>query len=498
MAQDSTPDTDPASALDATRSRIALWLGPLAFLLVLALPLPLSVDAHRLAAVMALVMIFWIGEPVPLPVTSLLGPALGVLLHVSSARDAFAPFGDPVIFLFLGSFLLAEALRVHGLDRRIALAILAAPGVAASPARLRIAVGLVTAGISMWISNTATAAMMLPIALGLVRALAAAGSTESPRALLLIVGMAASLGGMATPVGTPPNMIALGVLQRQGGQSLSFLQFMSVGVPMSLALLGITMAAVRWLVPRPLVAADVSAYVAAERRTLDPWGAGQWACATAFALAITLWVGPGVLALFTGGLPSSGTSGAPAVKGGLEESVVAVVAAVLLFLWPVGDRRALTWEDGKRIDWGTLLLFGGGLSLGKMMFDTGLAAFVGRAAVEATGVSSVWGLTALALATTIVLTEIASNTATVTMLAPLVIALAQELGVPVVPPLLAVAFGASMGFMFPVGTPPNAIVYGTGLVPLTSMMRIGVMVDILGFFVILAVLRTLCPLLGLA
>lgn len=177
--------------------------------------------------------------------------------------------------------------------------------------------------------------------------------------------------------------------------------------------------------------------------------------------------------------------------------MVAVAAAVLLFLWPVGDGKALTWEDGKRIDWGTLLLFGGGLSLGKMMFDTGLAAFVGRAAVEATGVTTLWGLTALALATTIVLTEIASNTATVTMLAPLVLALAGEMGVPAVPPVLAVAFGASMGFMFPVGTPPNAIVYGTGLVPLTAMMRIGVMVDILGFFVILAVLRTLCPLLGL-
>ena len=489
MNDEVTERVGAASAFDATRARIALWLGPLAFAVILAVPAPLAPPAHRLAAVMALVMIFWVGEPVPLPVTSLVGPAIAVLLGVAGARDAFAPFGDPVIFLFLGSFLLAEALRVHGLDRRIALAILSAPGVAASPVRLRIAVALVTAGISMWISNTATAAMMLPIALGLVRALAAAGSTESPRALLLIVGMAASLGGMATPVGTPPNLIALGVLERQTGRSLGFLPFMAIGVPLSLALLAVTLAAVRWLVPRPAGAGDVTAHVAAERRALGPWGAGQWACAVAFAIAVTLWVGPGILSLVAGG---KGTA-----AGRLEESVVAIAAAGLLFLWPVGDRTALTWEDGKRIDWGTLLLFGGGLSLGKMMFDTGLAAFVGRAAVLATGVSSLWGLTALALATTIVLTEIASNTATVTMLAPLVLALAGEMGVPVVPPLLAVAFGASMGFMFPVGTPPNALVYGTGLVPLTSMMRIGVMVDILGFFVIFAVLRTLCPLLGI-
>jgi sodium-dependent dicarboxylate transporter 2/3/5 len=455
---------------------------------VLAAPLPLEAPAHRLAAVMALVMVFWIGEPIPLAVTALLGPALAVALGVASARDGFAPFGDPVIYLFLGSFLLAEALRVHGLDRRIALAILDLPGAARSPARLRVAVALVTAGLSMWISNTATAAMMMPIVLGLVRALAAAGSSESPRALLLIAGMAASLGGMATPVGTPPNLIALGVLERQAGMAMDFLSFMAIGVPLSLALLGLTLVAVRWTAPEAVASGDVSAYVAAERRALPPWGRGQTACTTAFGLAIALWLAPGVIALAGGGRP-------PAF---LEESVVALGAAILLFAWPVGGSRALTWQDGTRIDWGTLLLFGGGLALGKMMFDTGLAAFVGRAAVEATGVTTLWGLTALVLATTIVLTEVASNTATVTMLAPLVIALAGQLGAPVAPPLLAVGFGASLGFMFPVGTPPNAIVYGTGLVPITAMMRTGILVDIVGFFVVLAALRVLCPLLGLA
>jgi sodium-dependent dicarboxylate transporter 2/3/5 len=483
-----TEDTAAQTAVDDARRRVSVWLGPIVFVAVLAAPLPLEAPAHRLAAVMALVMVFWIGEPIPLAVTALLGPALAVALGVASARDGFAPFGDPVIYLFLGSFLLAEALRVHGLDRRIALAILDLPGAARSPARLRVAVALVTAGLSMWISNTATAAMMMPIVLGLVRALAAAGSSESPRALLLIAGMAASLGGMATPVGTPPNLIALGVLERQAGMAMDFLSFMAIGVPLSLALLGLTLVAVRWTAPEAVASGDVSAYVAAERRALPPWGRGQTACTTAFGLAIALWLAPGVIALAGGGRP-------PAF---LEESVVALGAAILLFAWPVGGSRALTWQDGTRIDWGTLLLFGGGLALGKMMFDTGLAAFVGRAAVEATGVTTLWGLTALVLATTIVLTEVASNTATVTMLAPLVIALAGQLGAPVAPPLLAVGFGASLGFMFPVGTPPNAIVYGTGLVPITAMMRTGILVDIVGFFVVLAALRVLCPLLGLA
>ena len=480
--------------LDRVRRRIGLWLGPALFLAVLAAPLDLPVPAHRLAAVMVLVMTWWITEPVPLAATALLGPALAALLGVARARDVFAPFGDPVIFLFLGSFLVAEALRVHGLDRRIALAVLGLRGVARSPARIRLAVALVTAGLSMWISNTAAAAMMLPIALGLVRAVAAAGSRESPRGILLLVAIGASLGGMATPVGTPPNLIALGFLER-AGTPLDFLSFMAIGVPLSLTLMVVTLLAVRGLVPQPGKGpADVGGWVAHERQTQAPWAAGQWACAVAFAAAVTLWLLPGVITLFG---PPPGTL-PRLVADRLEEAVVAVLAAGLLFLWPVGGRRALTWEEAVRVDWGTLLLFGGGLSLGKMLFDTGLAGVAGRGVVEATGVTSLWGLTALVLVTTIVLTELASNVATVSMLAPLVLALTQELGLPPLPPLLAACFGASMGFMLPVGTPPNAIVYGTGLIPITAMIRVGVVVDVLGFFVIFGVLRLLCPLLGMA
>ncbi|HVR72516.1 MAG TPA: DASS family sodium-coupled anion symporter [Vicinamibacteria bacterium] len=479
---------------DRLRRGVGLWLGPALFLAVLLSPTGLPDAPHRMAAVMALVMTWWITEPVPLPVTALLGPALAVLLGVARVRDAFSPFGDPVIFLFLGSFLVAEALRVHGLDRRIALAVLGVRSVSRSPARIRIAVALVTAAISMWISNTATAAMMLPIALGLVRALAAAGSRESPRGILLLLAIGASLGGMATPVGSPPNLIALGFLER-AGHPLDFLRFMAIGVPLSLVLTAVTLVSVRGLVAQPAAGpADVTAWVARERGSLPRWGAGQWACAAAFAAAVTLWLLPGAVTA----LGADEGTWPRLVADRLEESVVALFAAAALFLWPVGRRRALTWEEAVRVDWGTLLLFGGGLSLGKMLFDTGLAGVVGRGVVEATGVTTLWGLTALVLATTIVLTELASNTATVSMLAPLVLALTQELGLPPHPPLLAACFGASMGFMFPVGTPPNAVVYGTGLIPITAMMRVGVVVDLLGFFVIFAMLRLLCPLLGMA
>lgn len=472
------------------RARVGLWLGPLVALALWLAPLPLEPRAHRLAGVGALTAIYWVSEALPLAVTAVAGPALAVLLGVASAREAFAPFGDPVILLFLGSFLLAEALRAHGLDRRLALAILALPGVTGSTWRVIAALGLVTAVISMWISNTATAAMMLPIALGLTRSLRATPATSA--ALLLTMGMAASIGGVATPVGTPPNLIGLGFVRDLAGRRLDFPTFMALGVPLALSLLGLQLCAARLLLPGVSHGAPDVAGLRAERAGLPPWDAGQRACAAVFGLVILFWIAPGTAGLL---LPTDSPL-LSALKG-LEESVVALLGAALLFAWPLRGGRALTWEHAAQVDWGTLLLFGGGLSLGKLFFETGLAAVLGRAAVATTGVSSLWGLTALALATAIVLTEVASNTASVSILAPLVAALARELGVPALPPLLAVTLGASMGFMLPVGTPPSAIVYGTGLVPLTTMMRVGALLDVASFVVIFALLRLLCPALGL-
>lgn len=485
--------SDREQRFDRARRRVGLWLGPILFVAVLLSPSALSPEAHRLAAVLVLVIAYWISEALPLPVTALLGPTLAVALGVSKARDAFASFGDPVLFLFLGSFMLAKALHVHALDRRIALRILSLPGAARSPHRVRLAVALTTGLISMWISNTATAAMMLPVALGLVTALAAAGSQERPRALLLLVGLAASLGGLGTPVGTPPNLITLGFLERLTGRSVDFLQFMLVGTPLFLILSGVALLIMRFAAPVAAGTGDVAGYVEEQRRTLVPWGGGQRACAVAFGFAVTLWLLPGGVGLLL--LPPDAVL--VRLTQNLEESVVAVFAALVLFFWPVGERKALTWSEATRIDWGTLLLFGGGLSLGKMMFDTKLAEVLGRGAVVVTGVESLWGVTALALAVAIVLSELTSNTATASMLVPLVIALAQELGVSPVPPALAVSFGASMSSMLPISTPPNAIVYGTGLVPLTFMLRVGVLLDLTSYFVILGVLRLLCPLLGL-
>jgi sodium-dependent dicarboxylate transporter 2/3/5 len=358
---------------------------------------------------------------------------------------------------------------------------------------VRIAIGVATALLSMWISNTAAAAMMLPIALGLVLALHEGGVRESPRAILLSLAFAASIGGVATPIGTPPNLIALGFLSRIGGIRLDFLRFMAVGLPLSLLLLGGKFALLRWLHPPAVGSGGLAERICEERGQLAPWGPGQRACAIGFALAVALWLLPGVVTVL--GVPETSLLGR--VASAFPEAVVAVLVAGLLFAWPVDKRRVISWEEGRQVDFGTLFLFGGGLSLGKMMFDTGLAEAWGRALVDATGVSSLWGLTALATLVAILLTETTSNTAAVSMLAPLVLALCAELHVPIVPPVLGVAFGASMAFMLPISTPPNAIVYGTGRVPLMTMLRAGVLLDVVSFFVIQGVLRLMCPLLGL-
>jgi sodium-dependent dicarboxylate transporter 2/3/5 len=332
---------------------------------------------------------------------------------------------------------------------------------------------------------------MLPIAVGLVRCLVGAGSRESERGTLLSVGIAASLGGLATPLGATSNLVALGFLERVGGSPPSFAAFTAIGLPIAVVLMSVVLLVVRVAFPARGAGKDPAIYVALarERSALTGWGRAESACAAAFVLAVTGWA---VVSLAR----STRWGGDLAMR--FDEAAIGLIVTALLFAWPVGGRRALAWEDAGRIDWGTLVLYGGGLAMAKLMFDTGLAAALARAALAATGVTSLWGLTALALGAAILLTEVAPNASTVGLLAPLVLAAARDHGLPLTPPLLAVCFGAGLGFMLPVGTPPSAMVFGTRLVPLAAMMGVGVLVDLLGFFVILGALFLLCPLLGFA
>ncbi|MBA3406287.1 MAG: anion permease, partial [Gemmatimonadaceae bacterium] len=232
-------DAGESEPLSRTRAIIGSVLAPALFVLVLLLPLPsLSPEAHRLAAIMAAVVILWVTEALPMPVTAILGAAACVLLRVAPAKDVFAPFADPLMFLFIGSFILARAITLHGLDRRLAFGVLSMKWVGASPSRILFAFGAVTAFISAWISNTATTAMMFAIGMAILTFMSKSERAEGRKlhpqyatALMLMTSFAASVGGLATPIGTPPNVIGLGFMRRLVGVEFPFFKWMMIGVP---------------------------------------------------------------------------------------------------------------------------------------------------------------------------------------------------------------------------------------------------------------------------
>lgn len=495
------PSTDPSEGrlsdeevrFERLRRKVGLVLGPAAFVLLTAFPPPgLGAGAARLLAVVAWVLVWWITEAVPLPVTAVFGPALTVVLGVAGAREAFAPFGDPIIFLFLGSFLLARAMSVHGLDRRLARAVLAIPAASASPRRVVWTFAALAAVLSMWVSNSATTAMLFPIALGVLGTMSTDSRRSTPltRSLLLACAYGASVGGIGTPVGSPPNLVAIGQLSSLAGIHVGFVPWLLVAAPVMAVLIGVVALVLG-------VPAGGGAAIAPSRTfaiaAAGPMTAGERSVTGAFLFTVALWVAPGIVSLVLGSSHPAST----ALGRSLPEGAVAVLGATLLFVLPGGGTErcpALTWSEAARIDWGTLLLFGGGLSLGGAMFRTGLSEALGKGLVTATGVSTVVGLTVVFTVFSIFFTEVASNTAAATMLVPLAIASAQAAGVSPLEPALGCALGCSMAFMLPVATPPNAIVYGSGLVPIGTMARAGLWMNLAACVVIPAGVLLLVPL----
>ena len=466
-----------------TRRTIGLLLGPLLFATVLAAPTGLEPDAHRLAAIFALVIVFWVTEAIPLAASALLGPALTVPLGVAPAREAFALFGHPILFLFLGSFLIARGMMQHGLDRRIALFVLSRPWVGDHPWRILLAFGAIAWFLSMWISNTATTAMMLPIGLGVLRTLSADrdeadGHGRYAIALLLMIAFSCSIGGIATPVGTPPNLIGIGMLEEILGQSISFFDWMRFAAPISLVLFLFLYATVRLVFPSKVSElANAHEAFLQHRADLDRWSAGERVALVAFLMAVALWTLPGVLTVALG--PESAF--AQAIERMLPEGPAAIFAAMALFLIPTERgswRPALTWREAAQIDWGTIILFGGGLSLGSLAFSSGLAGALADAIGGQSAGLSIWLLALLALFVANALTEFMSNTATANLLIPIFLALASSSSAHPALPAVAAMLGCSLAFCLPVATPPNAIVYGSGQVPLTQMIRLGILLEI--------------------
>ena len=480
---------------DGRRRKVGLFCGPLCALLVLLLPIAgISLAAHKLLAIVTLISLWWITEPIPIPITSLLGPTLAVLMGVVPVGTAFAAFANPMIFLFMGGFMLAKAMMLHGLDRRFAFGLLSMSWVGSDPVRIMLAIGLASALCSGWVSNTATAAMMFPIAIGLLEAIremmAANGKKinlsqyKYATGLMLMTAYAASIGGVLTPIGTPPNLIMLGFLEQMAGLHVSFFDWMVWGGAAMVLYFLIACFFLHRMFPADVRRIEgAEGFIAERLRELGPWTRGQKNTLLAFLTAVTLWVLPGILSLLLG-------ADSPVLKlynQLFPESVVAIFGGLLLFFLPV-DRKAgqytLSWrEAADGIEWGTLILFGGGLAMGGMMYKTGLSQWVGDLLVTSLGGEpSEVVMVAVFCVMALLLSELTSHTAATNMIGPLGITAAVSAGFSPVPVAVGIALSAALGFMLPVSTPPNAIVYASGYVPITKMIKTGAFIDFIGIF----------------
>jgi sodium-dependent dicarboxylate transporter 2/3/5 len=405
----------------------------------------------------------------------------------------------------LGGFLIAEAMLEHGLNRRIAFRILGLPKVGESPTLLLLAFADITGFISMWVSNTATTAMMFPIGIAILTEMARLQSARDGKqihftslrygtGLMLMAAFSSSVGGLATPVGTPPNLVGLGFLRTRLGVEIPFFNWMALGLPIAVILIVFLVFYLSRVCPAEVgLMSGSAAWIQSERAKLKGMSRGEKNTVVAFVVTVTLWVLPGLVAVLAG--PNSDEY--KWLNAHFPEAIVAVLGASLLFALPTNLSKlefTLSWREARRIDWGTLLLFGGGLALGELMFSTGLARWIGEGLANAMQAKSTLGLVILFTAIATIVSETTSNLASATMVVPVAIAVAEAAGVNPVQPALAACFGASMGFMLPVSTPPNAIVYGSGCIPLWRMVRYGAVLDLVGFAVIVPVMTWIAPL----
>jgi sodium-dependent dicarboxylate transporter 2/3/5 len=439
----------------------------------------MTAQAWRTAAVGLFMATWWITEAVPIPATALTPLLLFPLLGILPIGAAAAPFANPIIFLFLGGFVIALAMERHGLHRRIALSIAGMLGV--RPPMLVLGFMTATAFLSMWVSNTATAVMMLPIGLSVVQLVkpdAGDGPMDFNFAIALMLGIAyaASIGGLATLIGTPPNALLAAFMLESYGVEVGFAQWLVVGLPLVIVSLPLT-----WLILTRLVfpirireIPGGANAIRNELARLGPITRAESSVAVIFVATALLWITRPLLDAF---LP------------GLSDTSIAIAAALAMFVVPVSLREGeflMDWATAERLPWGVLLLFGGGLALADAVTRTGLAEWIGAALA---GLQTWPLLLIIVLVTTVIifLTELTSNTATAATFLPLIAPLAVGLGENPFILLVPAAIAASCAFMLPVATPPNAIVFGGGYVTVPQMARAGIWLNML-FIVLITIL----------
>ncbi|WP_043517625.1 SLC13 family permease [Halomonas sp. BC04] len=470
-----TSETPPKTPGPNRVGRIGLWLGPLWLVMTLVAPPPTGMtDTAWACAGLALWMAtWWSTEAIPIPVTALLPLALVPALNLGTMAEAATSYANPIIYLFLGGFLLGISMQYWNLHRRIALHVLKLVG--QQPRRQIAGFMIATGFLSMWVSNTATTIMMLPIGMSVVNLLSDRDPEELKRyatALLLAIAYSASIGGVATLIGTPPNALLAGYLAEDRGIDIGFAQWMLIGLPISVVMMA---CAWWWLTRRgfDVQSADggdtmIDDQLAQLGRMTKP----EARVGIIFLAAALAWVARPLLNDL--GL------------GWLSDTGIAITAGITLFLAPSGrgdGERLMVWEEAKKLPWGILLLFGGGLSLAGSITRSGLAEWIAMQ-LGVFGLLPLLAMTGIVVLVVIFLTEITSNTATAAAFLPLLGALAMSQGVSPLLITVPAAIAASCAFMMPVATPPNAIVFATGHMKIQSMIRAGFMLNLMSTVVV--------------
>ncbi|MEL7270569.1 MAG: DASS family sodium-coupled anion symporter [Bacteroidota bacterium] len=467
-----------------------LLSGPLAFLITINLPFQMVSEAGDAVIAIAIwMLIWWITEAVSISVTALLPLLLFPFFKILPIAEVGANYGSPIVFLFFGGFVMALALEKVNLHKRIALNIIRLTGT--SPNRVILGFMLATATLSMWISNTASTVVMLPIAISVIKLLVndADGFTKNDQnfALSVMLGIAfsANAGGIATVIGTPPNSVLIGLLENEYNIEISFLKWMSIGLPFSAVMIGISYwVLVKWMFPnRDLKFNASKEVIQTELQKLGATSGKEKLVLVIFGVTVFLWIFRTLINKLVPGLA-------------LTDTMISIFAALALFCIPYNLKRGdfiIRWKDTQQLAWGILILFGGGLALAKGMSVSGIVDLV--AGAIATSDISILLTAALLIFLILFMTELMSNVALISVLAPVVAGIAIGLDVPILHLLIPVTMASSCAFMLPMATPPNAIVFASGYVQVPQMAKVGVFLNLIAIVLLIAMFQWVLPLL---
>ncbi len=470
--------------------KIGLFLGPILFLLINYLPFDLISESGDSVIAVALWMItWWIMESTSISVTALLPLLLFPLFKIMPIDTVGANYGSPIIFLFFGGFILALALEKVNLHKRIALNIIKITGT--TPNKVVLGFMIATAALSMWISNTATTVLMLPIAMSVIGLLVndEDGFTKNDKnfALSVMLGIAfsANAGGIATVIGTPPNSVMIGLLENEYHIEISFLKWMVIGVPFSAAMIAISyLVLVKWMYPNKQLKFTASKSVINEElEKLGPMGGKEKMVLIIFGITVFLWI---FRTLINGIFPE--------LK--LNDTIISMLGAVAMFSIPYNLKKwdfIIVWKDTQKLAWGILILFGGGLALAEAMQVSGLIDVV--TTLIAGSNISVLVTAALLIVLMLFLTELMSNVALVAVMAPVVAGIAIGLNIPILYLLIPVTMASSCAFMLPMATPPNAIVFASGYIKVGEMARVGIILNLLASALLVFMFQYVIPLI---